>query len=499
MKFKLKKINLSRSLRLERLKKKTVFVLFLAIFIITTIVLSPIVLRLDLSSGRAYSLSSSTTKILKNLKDKITIDLLISDDLPTRLLPLKNEVLDFIKEYERASIKIVFKESDPKKDSKALELARSSGIPELSFSELNKDKYAVTTAYFGLVLSYKDKKEVIPQLTNTENLEYSLTSAIYKMTKSSPTEIAILNKDYPANTESAEVLKISQIMGQQFDIRFIEELDPKIKTSIIFDDNKKEYTDEEISKIKDYLDKGGKIIFFVDGVWVADSLQVLPARHNLFDFFKDYGIVLNKDLILSTSAQLVSFGNSQMSFYVPYPFWLQTSSFSGDSSLFSNINQLTFPWVSSINIRKNKNIAVEKLVMSTDKSWEQKEATGSSGFNLDPQSIPQPKNNELHQYTLAVDVKKGRGEFVLVPSSRFILDKYLSATTGNLEFIFNLSNNFASEGALSGIRSRQIDYYLLPDLTDRQKELFKYANIILLPGLFAVFGVVRLLRKSKTS
>jgi len=83
----------------------------------------------------------------------------------------------------------------------------------------------------------------------------------------------------------------------------------------------------------------------------------------------------------------------------------------------------------------------------------------------------------------------------LIPSSRFVLEKYFSKNSGNLELVLNIVNDFASSGALSGIRQRQISFYPLPDLNDQMKDLFKYSNIFLLPLVFVIYGAVRLIKR----
>jgi len=188
---------------------------------------------------------------------------------------------------------------------------------------------------------------------------------------------------------------------------------------------------------------------------------------------------------------LVNFGNQLFQFITPYPFWIKTSVFSQNQPFFSNIQQLLFPWVSEIEI-KDKNKA-SPLVFTSKKSWEQKE-----NFILDPQSIPEPNPKDLKQFITSSYAKnKNQGEIVVIPSSRFIQERYLSRTNDNLEFVLNLLNNLVAKGALSGIRQRVVLFYPLPELSENQKDLFKYLNIFLLPSIFGLLGVFRL--KKRTS
>jgi len=493
------KMTFAKIFKLEKVEKWVIVVLSFLVFILANYVVSFFSFKIDLSFGKAYSLSPSTKKIIKNLDDVLNIKFFVSSDLPIRLLPLKNEVLDFLKEYQKEGKgKIIVKVLDPKKDESAKNQAQEAGLPTLQFSELQQNKYQISSIYFGLVLSYGTKKEILPQVTNLEDLEYNLTSQIFKMTKKEVEKIAILGKEEKFNPQEDDLLSFKNAAKQQFVLDFIDvstnsatkEIDKTYKAVIIFDNNQKEYDPQEITAIKNYLQKGGKGLFFVDGVWVKDNLQAVPAKHNLFSVFADFGIEVKKNLLLSSSSELVNFGNQLFQFITPYPFWIKTSVFSQNQPFFSNIQQLLFPWVSQIEI-KDKNKALP-LVFTSKKSWEQKE-----NFILDPQSIPEPNPKDFKQFITSSYAKnKNQGEIVVIPSSRFIQERYLSRTNDNLEFALNLLNNLAAKGALSGIRQRVVLFYPLPELSENQKDLFKYLNIFLLPSIFGLLGVFRLTKRA---
>lgn len=485
--------------------KKIFFTILIGVFLAVNILFSFFSLRLDLSKGKIYSLSSASKRLLKKLDKGLTINFYASTTLPTRFLPLKRDVYDLLKEYERNSGgKIVIKVFDPEKDGKAKENAQKDGLPQLQFSQLEKDKYAITNAYFGIVLAYQNKKEIIPQLSDLAGLEYNLTAKIYKLTKKELPKILILGKNYNFNPQTDDLYTFKKIIGEQVNFELKESsTDIKLEdysTVILFDNNQKEYTDEEKNQLFDYLKNGGKILAFVDGVWVNESLFTEEPKNNLFDFLKKIGIILNKNLILSTSAELVNFGNQSVQFVSPYPFWLKTNVFNEKSFYFNNIEVLTFPWVSSLELKNSNDWQTTPLVWSTTRSWEEKLATESGGIVLNPQLIASPDLKKLKSFILVAEAKnKNKGEIVLIPSTRFIQERYLSNRSNNLDFVLNILNEMASAGALSGISQRQVSFYLLPDLPEGQKDLFKYANIILFPLLFGIVGGMRLYKRSKSS
>ena len=495
----LKKINWLKIFNLEKLQRQSIYIIVLAVFIVANFLLSTISLRLDLSNGRAYTLSSSTKKVLKQLDGIVNIKFFVSSDLPGRLLPLKSDVTDLLNEYQKEGRgKIIVKVVDPKKNEESASQASDFGVPQLQFSQLENDKYAVTEVYFGAGLSYGGKKDVIAQATDLGGLEYNLTAAIYKLTKKELPKIGILGYDQNFNLQDDPISTLKKVLEQQFAVEYvtlsgelpINEIDQSYKTLLIFD-NKKNYSDEEIKLIKNYLDKKGKAVFFVDGLWVEDTLQTMQASHNLFNLIGAYGINIDRNLVLSTSAQVVNFGTSSVNFLTPYYFWIKTTGFNQKSSYFSNISQLVFPWVSSLQIKKKEGIEINELVKTTKQSWQQKDS-----FILDPQTIPTPQEKDLKEFLLIALAKiKNRGEIVVIPSSRLVLDKFFGNSLDNLEFTINLLNDLASGGALSGIRQRSVVFYPLPELSNNQKDIFKYINILLLPGLLTAYAAFKLTRK----
>lgn len=498
---KLNKINLIKIFKIENWEVNLVILLTLLVFVLVNFLFSNFSLKLDLSSGKAYTLSNSTKKIIKNLDDLIIIKFFVSSDLPTRLIPLKNEVWDFLNEYQKESKKITVKIFDPKKDEKALNEAKELGVPELQFSQLERDKYAVANVYFGLVISYGNKKEIIPQLTDLESLEYNITSSIYKLTKKELEKIGILGREQRFNPQEDELLSLKKVVEKQFILDFLDvstnsatkEIDNSYKTILVFDNNQKEYDNQEIEAIKNYLKNKGKAVFFLDGIWIEESLNVSPAKHNLFNLIEDYGLKIEKNLVLSTSAELVNFGNQMVQFLTAYPYWLKTNNFNPKTGYFSNINQLTYPWTSSIVIKKKDDLEIKELVKTTKRSWVENNPTPQV---LNPQNIPEPSAKDLKEYLItAISSKKNEGEIVVIPSSRFILERFLGRNSDNLEFVLNLLNNLASKGALSGIRQRAVAFYPLPDLPEGEKDLFKYLNIFILPLVLAVIGGIRLIKR----
>ncbi len=484
--------------KIKKLKTSALFIVAVLAFLILNALVSFISLKADFSAGKAYTLSSSTQNILRNLKKPVTITVFISSDLPTQLLPLKADVLDLLREYAKSSHNVDLRIVDPKKDEKMMVQAQEMGIPELQFSQVEQDKYAVSTAFFGIGLVYGDKRESIPQVTDVGNLEFNVTSAIYKMARKNVAKVGLAGLEGAAALGGPDPISVlHQVASRQFafePIAYTESVQPIIDASysalMLVDMGDKIYSESEKEALFNYLKHGGKAIFFLDGVTVSDTLTTQEAQHGLSGLLRRFGIEIKPDLVLSESAELVNFGNESVQILTPYPFWIRATDFNNKTSYFSNVQTLTYPWVSSLSVDA-KNTSVTALVYSPQHSWEQREP-----FELNPQAISPPQESALKQYLLTAEVNTGNnGKLIVVPSSRFIQDRYLGRTSGNIPFVLNILSDLVSGGALSGILSRGVNFYPLPEMTATQKDLFRYGNIFLLPVLFGFYGLYRLLRR----
>lgn len=476
---------------------KTLLLIFFFSFTFALFSLFPI--RLDLSKGTAYTLSPATKKIIQKIPKNIEISLYVSSDLPTRIIPLKTEVVELLQEYRRGGKNLKVSVIDPKKDKKIVDKLKELGVPELQFSQLEQNKYQTSAFYFGIVIASADKNEIIPQVSDYQNLEYNITSAVYRLTRTEMPKIGIVGETQ-TNSQQDPLGGLKRVLSQQYsvnslDLSTIKPEDEVLKgysSLILLDNGSKIYSTEEIHLLKSFFNSGNNILVFAGGTKIDErSLAVIPSDHNLNELIASYGAQIDSNLILSTSAEYVNFGNEVSQFLAPYYFWIRANLLDTKSGLFANVQFVTFPWTSSLTIKKNSSGLVAPLIVSSDKSWAQKDT-----YTLAPNAIPRPTQKDLKQVVLGALIKnKKGGEMIVIPSSRFPYDQYISRGGGNTDFILNTIDTLSSSGALSGIRSRIVSFYPLPDLSDAQKDMYKYAAILLFPLLWGLYGTLRLIKR----
>lgn len=476
--------------------KKTQYIFVVVVFIVTNILVQRVSFKFDFSEHKAYTLAPATKKILKNLDNTTTINLYASSDLPLALMPIKTDVVDLVGEFKKAANgKVVFKQHDPKKDPEALKNAKENGIPELQFSQIEHDRYAVSQSYFGIMLQNGDKKEIIPQATNIESLEYDLIAAIYKINRQKNNTVGIAGMDSQFLTGEDTYASAKTVLSQQFALTMIDTAtnsaafnSKETKALVVVADGVVPFSEGFIKNLDSYIQQGGKAIIMADGVAISDALEASPAQHGLQSFFAKYNMQLTSNFVLSAASEVANFTSGGVGFFANYPFWIRTTEFSSRSE-FANVPTLTLPWAFEVTVPDKKNIST--LVYSDNKSWLRKDTV-----SLLPDEVTMPDSKELRKVSLIVEAKAGKdGRLTLIPSSRFVKEQFLAPGRGNLSFLVNLVNSYASDGALSGIRARHIAVYPLASIADSVKDPIKYTSIFLLPVFFVLFGAYRLVKR----
>lgn len=468
--------------------QKVLTILLVIVCVVFNLVIQTFPFRIDLSNGRAYSVSQASKNIVAKLKKPVRITFFVSRTIPSQLQSVRTEIDTFLTEYaaQAGGKNVIYKQRDPEVDEAAQKELQKYSIPQLQFSQQDQDAFSLQNAYFGVGVEYDGKRASLPQVTDVRDLEYNLTAILYTLGKTNLPTVGI----YGLENATAQLQSIMSASRLQFTVQEASAIDATSKAMMIFADGSKEYTDQEISDIDRYVMSGGSAIFFVDGVSVNTELSATPANHHLFDLLQKMGVTVKQELVLSQASELVTFGQGQNAFptVLQYPYWIKTNEFAKDTKL-SNISVLVFPWTAPI--RTNNNATT--LASTEAQSW-----TQSSDFTIRPDLASQARPRAFASYPLVAETRYGNGTVMVIPSSKFIQDVYLSRSNDNLELVLNTLNEYASEGALTGIRRRSVEYYPLPALEITTKNILKYLQVGLGSVVVAVIGIVVLLRRSRS-
>ncbi|MBU1154127.1 GldG family protein [bacterium] len=500
----------------HKINSLTLIFIFLGFLGVINYFSTKLFFRLDLTENKEFTISKSTKEVLKNLDDLVNINLYFSKKLPPYLVNLTQKVDDLLKEYQIYSKgKIKFNYLDPSKDLKLTQSAQLMGIPQVQFNIIEKDKAQVVNIYLGIAILYEDKKEVIPLVKDTDNLEYELTSKILKLTSPQIKTIGFLtgHQEHSIYQDYNEIRNLLEKQYKTCEVK-VENNKTKINVNTLIIPGPKEKIPEETAlKINQFIMEGGKVVFLLDAIKIAeDSLNVTLNNDGLDFLLKNYGVRLNKNLILDRSYALASFSSGFAYFTLPYPLWIKilAENTALNHPIINKLGSLVFPWSASVEILPSldKKIKAVELVKTTKHAWIQEES-----FNLNPQqSFISPKTS---QSTLAL-MLKGRfksalkekdniikesspeAQIVLIGNSNLITDNFIRQFNFNSIFFLNIIDWLNLGDKLIDIRLKEVIDRPLKEISEYNKSLFKFIVMFLAPLGVIIYSGIRFYLKNKT-
>ncbi len=489
------------------------------IAIIINIIVHLIPISIDLTSNKTHSLTATTKKILVDLDDIVTIKAFVSGNLPLELTPLKKILKNTLSQYQKSSkgkVKLIW--LDPQKDEALQEEAISLGITPLQFSSVKEDKFEVIQGYFGLVIFYAGEKQTIPALQEINNLEYHLTATIKKMQKEALPKIAF--SAGLGEIDQLQLRQINKLLQLNYQVSTLDlsqesvKLDETIETLIVA--GPKEEFSQEAKLIIDQLLMNQKgVILLLDKVFVGEGLMSTEINNNLDDLLDHFGINVNKNLVVDSSAAFATFRTEQGAFMTPYPFWVKTRSENASHNLppTASLESVVFPWVSSLKLDKE----AKALWQSTPK------AVITSGFNnLSPTKKWSFAGENNDQFILAaiqtnqfdslfakekpknlekLDITEFKNKtdavkLAVVGDANFIEDQTVTSSPENAHFLLNLVDYLSADIQLISIRSKTVFSRPLKQITEKEKQTFKIIGLAGGPViLLALATLVRWKRK----
>ena len=506
-------------MNLEKKKiKKTdlsiTILILIGIIVVVNFFSYQIFFRMDLTQGKNYSISKASKKTVKNLPDIVNIKAYFSDNLPNQFISIRQEVKDILDEYRVFSNgKINIKFISPKDDEETMRELYMEGIPQLTFQVYEKDNLQLVKGYMGITINYGGKTETIPAIQQTNDLEYQITTAIKKVSSDDIAVVGFLTSNGTASLEN-NIKTVYKELQKLYSIQSVEFTDdnneiPENIDTLIIVGPKEEFSDEQLSSINSFIARGGSLIVLLDGVNIENGLQAIKNTTNFNVLLEKYGITVNKDLVADKRNSMASFTKGFFTFSQNYPFWpkIDKNGFDQNNISVANLENVVFPWVSSINIDENKiepkNISY--LAFTTDKAW-----SITDNYNISPESITQSQSGNK-KYNLAVAINGGlsdaysdseeklKGKIIVVGDSDFIQDGFLRNNPDNLNFFQNLVDSLSLDDDLINIRSKEITSRPIKELSDSAKIAIRYINVFGITFLVIIFGMIRYYSRRKKS
>jgi len=484
--------------------------------------------RWDLTERREYTLAPATRRLLAGLDDQVVVNAYFSRRLPPYLVHLRRQVQDVLEEYRafsRGHLDLEF--LDPGNDPAAEQRMRALGIPKLQLEILERDQFQLSNVYLGLVLLHAGRQEVLPVIQDTGNLEYELTAALLRLTSPQKKGVGWLGAPEPdPRGRAADPLR--RELGRLYDLRELQaeglaSVPEEVATLVVA--GPRELGEQARFAIDQFVMRGGRAVFLVDHFEMPEgTLDALPVESGVHDLLERYGVKVARDVVGEPRRNApAAFSSGFMQFRIAYPWWVRVpgADLDREHPVTSRLEDLVLPWASSLEPVAPAPAGVTAKVLAKS-SAEAFAAMGSYDF------APQPRGRETagqqapaagRPLALLLSGKfpsfwrdkappaaasgagapapQVRGEspetsLLVVGTSRLAQPEFLRQFPENGAFLLNAIDWMTFGPDLIGIRSRVSDERVLAPASERTKAAIKFLNIVGVPLLVALIGIVRL-------
>jgi ABC-type uncharacterized transport system involved in gliding motility auxiliary subunit len=414
----------------------------------------------DTTSNKRFTLSQETKKVIKGLKSDATITYI---DKASNFGQAKG-MLD---RYANLSPKIHLQYIDAQKQPT---VARSYGVRFLG------------TAY----VETGQRREEAKSLT-----EEGLTGAFLKDLKGVRKVCFVTgSKEHPLDdTQENGLSRYKTLLERDnYQVDAVSLIDktevPKDCTVLVVAGPQLDYTPNEVTAIKNYVENGGRAMFLIDPP-LDFGREHIAQNEGLMKLLQSWGVTPADDLVLEQNAmaQLFGFGPEipLVSKYESQPIVNDLKgSYTG------------FPVSRSLEVKNADKTTVDKLFSTTDR------AIATTRLNTNEVNPADPANKKGPFVlgaagTYNTGKPNNPGRFVVIGSSGFV-DNAMIGFQGNRDLAVNAINWLSSDEDLISIRPKEPEDRRL-NATQRQMSIFMYADLIAIPLLIIVWGVSILLKR----
>ena len=462
--------------------------------------------RLDLTQEGLYTLSDGTREILGGLDDIVTMKLVISDELPAELQPTLRDVADLVADLRGAAGgNLVVENLNPTDDEEVAREARNLGITQNEFNVLRDDEFEVRRGWFGLALLYADQREVIPFINRTDDLEFRLVSAISTMTTEELPGVAFLTGFGSQGPETFP--SFARELSDRYDLQTIDltvdtvpDLSRDTLDIVVVAGPQQPLGAPAVEAIGSFIDAGGSALFLIDKHQVSPEAPLMyPVFTGLEGFLQEKGVGTDAGVVLDHgSNSRISMGRQGIFNVVrPYPLW--PIAVRGDAHPTTrDLNNLSVGWATVLTVTDS---TVQRLWVTTENG-----AIQAAGGIIMPDALLEPNRNDFQTLTLGValdpaaaddgessggDDSATGGRMIVIGDVDFLQEQFVQANPQNLVFTLNAMDWLAQDEALIGIRSKLRTPPVMAFTSELQGLALKWGNLVGVPLLFVLLGVVR--------
>lgn len=279
--------------------------------------------RIDFTSDKRYTLKPATEDMLGQLDQPLSVEILLSGDLPAQYQRLTQALDQTTKDFNAQSPNLITSFNTDPGDAASTEernenynyLMSQGFSPVRAFftengNQVNKLIFPYVILRYNqqaaAISIFEGKTGVSPdEVINqaVENLEFALAVGIQRLAQLGRKQVGIVQGH--GELDSLDIAGFKAEMVQYFDLVELELSDVGIEQmdALVIAKPKEAFSREDKFILDQYIMQGGKVVFMIDALTenmtqaAGQGTLALPIDHNLDDLLFRYGIRLEKNLL----------------------------------------------------------------------------------------------------------------------------------------------------------------------------------------------------------
>lgn len=558
----------------NRRNKYYLLTLACILVLILTNILTPFI-QFDFTKDKKYTISNYSKGIMKDLSENkskaISINVYLNDNLNPGFQRLRDAVRNLLSELNRyADYNINISFIDPTtlpvgKEDRSVYMAKQ-GMPAITLNEVDRNNKISQQIIYPYAQIISDHDTIPVSLlkniggnsaeenlnASIENLEFQFIDALHVISRKDTVNIAFieghgeLSRSYVYDAEEILAKYFFVNRGQiGYDVTVLD----NFKVVIIAGPTQK-YSESEKYILDQYLMKGGRILWLIDGAIVSHQELTLNGQSpsmknetNLDDLLFSYGVRIEPDLLQDAQCSSILLNADKNTQPIAVPWYYSPLLLPSRNSIITkNIANVKAEFVSSINLTNNSKGLIKNVLLTTSEHSHiirvpemidfniQNIQSASHYFNqsflttaisLEGQFTSAFENRSIPDSLISNNQKnitQSQNTKMIVASSSDIIrngiisnkdkssqivpmgyDRLSNKLYGNRDFIINAVNWLADDGYFMQLRKKSHDLNLLnkKEIIDHRYQYALFNTLFPISIICLILSAIYLVRKGK--
>jgi gliding-associated putative ABC transporter substrate-binding component GldG len=483
-------------------KNNTIIILLvIGTFVLVNYLSNRFFARLDFTEDKRYTLSQSTKDILRDLKEPVTVNAYFSGNLPPQLDQIKREFRDLLIEYSNYSKgMIAYEFVDPLKDEKTQAQAQQAGVTQMQVQVREKDQLKAQVAFMGAVVNLGEKNEALPVIQSTSGLEYSLSSAIKKLSVTDKPVVGFIQGHGEANLgklwqakQALDVLYKTELVNLSDSSTALD----KYRTLVIIGPTDS-IDSHQLSLLDEFLNHGGRLFIAINraNAELNKNQFSFSVNTGLETWLSRKGIDVNNNLVIDQNCLRVGV-QLQQGMYMPvsFPYFIKVNNFA-KHPVSAGLEEVFLQLASSINFSGDSSLKYTPLLYTSDLT-----GTKPAEGYIDVMQQWSKEDFPVSKLTLAAAIE-GRinngisTKMIVVGDADFPVSEgqQNEVNPDNINLLVNSIDWLSDDTGLITLRTQGVTARPLDEMEDSKRIWIKYLNFLLPIVLALIYGIFRFQR-----